>query len=49
MSLRDRAGHVLTRFDRALGEVFARHFAPDGLCCAAADNTGVVAVWDVDA
>lgn len=45
----DHAGRVLTRFDWGLGEVNALCFAPDGLRCAAADSTGKVVVWDVDA
>jgi WD40 repeat protein len=44
----DQAGHVLTRYDWGLDEVYALCFAPDGLRCAAIDRNGKVVVWDVD-
>lgn len=44
----DHAGHILSRYDWGLGEVYALCFAPDGLRCAAADNKGKLVVWDVD-
>jgi WD40 repeat protein len=44
----DYTGHVLTRYDWGLGEVYGLAFAPDGLRCAVADEKGKVVVWDVD-
>jgi WD40 repeat protein len=44
----DHTGRVLNRYDWGLGEVVAACFSPDGLRCAAADNTGKLVVWDVD-
>lgn len=45
----DHAGNVLTRFDWKLSRVIGLAFAPDGLRCAAADDTAKVVIWDVDA
>lgn len=44
----DYAGNVLTRFNWELGQVYGLAFAPDGLRCAAIDDTGKVVIWDVD-
>ena len=45
----DHTGNVLARYDWKLKDVRSLCFAPDGLRCAAADTTGKVVVWDVDA
>jgi WD40 repeat protein len=44
----DYTGSVLTRYDWKLDEVHGLAFAPDGLRCAAVDQTGKVVIWDVD-
>lgn len=38
----------LLRFAWRLGEITALCFSPDGLRCAAADESGKVVIWDVD-
>jgi WD40 repeat protein len=44
----DYTGNVLARYDWKLDEVHGLAFAPDGLRCAAVDDTGKVVIWDVD-
>jgi WD40 repeat protein len=41
-------GKELRRLEWKVGSIVALAFAPDGLRCAAASDTGKVVVWDVD-
>jgi len=45
----DAKGNVTRRFEWGLEKIAVLRFSPDGLRCAAADVTGKVVIWDVDA